>query len=182
MQPSYFDLALARSLYAEITRLQQRGALRAAAIGKAASRQLRADIRGDRIYWLDGESTPQQEFMRLLAALRDALNRELFMGLIDSEAHYAVYQAGHGYARHLDSFRNDNARRVSIVAYLNSGWQQSDGGQLQLFDGNRVAAEVEPHAGTLVCLISDTIYHAVIPTKRERFSVAAWLRVRTPRS
>lgn len=179
VQRSYFDLSLARSLYTEVTLLQQRGTLRAAAIGKAASRQLRADIRGDQIHWLDGESTPQQGFMSLLASLRDALNRELFMSLVDTEAHFAVYQAGHGYARHLDSFHSANARRVSIVAYLNSGWRQSDGGQLQLFEGNRVAAEVEPHTGTLVCFISDAIYHAVVPTKRERFSVAAWLRVRT---
>ncbi|HEU4430348.1 MAG TPA: 2OG-Fe(II) oxygenase [Myxococcota bacterium] len=110
------------------------------------------------------------------------LNRELFLGLVALEAHYACYGAGAGYARHVDRFRDDDTRAISLVLYLNDAWRDDDGGALRLFasdDAREPALVVAPRGGTLVAMRSDTIAHEVLPALRERWSIAAWLRRRS---
>ena len=111
--------------------------------------------------------------LRALDALRRALNRGLQLGLLDLEAHYAIYAPGAAYARHRDRFRDDDARAVSIVLYLNADWQSDDGGALRLFDGAH-SVDIVPKSGTLVAFTSDGIEHEVLPARRTRLSVAGW--------
>ena len=68
-----------------------------------------------------------------MLALRDALNRRLLLGLHELEAHYALYPAGAHYDRHRDRFRDDDARVLSAVLYLNRDWTEADAGALRLY-------------------------------------------------
>lgn len=164
------------ALRADLRRLQAEGALRQAAVGRGERHARREEIRGDATLWLDDPrcGAAASAFLSALDALRFALDRRLFLGLRSLEAHYAAYPPGAGYARHRDRFRDSDARVVSLVAYLNDGWQPGHGGALRLHadDG---AHDVLPHGGTAVCFLSE-LEHEVLPTTRERLSIAAWFR------
>jgi SM-20-related protein len=161
--------------------LEARGELVAAAIGRGASRRNRTDVRGDRIRWLD-EAYPapaEAHVWRMLEMLRDVVNRELMLGLWSFEGHYALYPPGAVYARHRDRFRDDDARVLSCVAYLNDAWRDGDGGALRL----HLAAgprDVLPRGGTLVAFLADGVEHEVLPAQRQRLSVSGWFRRRAP--
>jgi SM-20-related protein len=171
------------ALRAEAERHRAAGEFRPARVGRGASAERDARLRGDSIRWLGAEhaSAPERALLARLGALRGALNRALFLGLVELEAHYALYPPGAGYTRHLDRFRDDDARAVSLVLYLNDGWRAEDGGALQLFAAEHDVEprrEIAPCGGTLVALRSEGIWHAVAPARRERWSVAGWLRRR----
>ncbi len=67
-----------------------------------------------------------------MEALRQILNRELFLGLEEYESHFALYAPGAFYRAHLDRFRDDDKRTVSVVLYLNDDWLPEHGGALRL--------------------------------------------------
>lgn len=164
------------ALRGDLVRLRQAGALLPAAVGRAQSRSQRSDIRGDSTLWLDDPrcGAAAGEYLAALDALRLQLNRRLFLGLADVEAHYAAYPAGTGYALHRDRFRDSDARVLSLVSYLNDDWQPLHGGALRIhLDGGPV--EVFPRAGASVCFLSE-LEHEVLPATRERLSIAAWMR------
>jgi SM-20-related protein len=156
------------------------GDLTAAAVGRGTQRTVDRAIRGDRIRWIDaaGATPAEQSLLAALDALRAELNRALQLGLFELEAHYAIYPAGAGYATHVDRFRDDDARVLSLVLYLNDDWQDGEGGTLQLTlpDGSRI--DVAPEGGTLVAFLSDRFPHAVQPASRDRVSIAGWFRRR----
>jgi SM-20-related protein len=177
--PNFFTAELSAALHDELLQHAAAGELRAARIGKGAQQTLRSDIRSDATLWLDGATQPQRDYLELMEVLRQRLNRELFLGLNDLEAHFALYPPGSGYSKHLDSFRNNNLRRITVVSYMNKGWRGEDGGELLLFnDSDEVFERVAPEAGTLVCFVSAQIPHQVAITQRPRASIAGWFRVR----
>ena len=139
-------------------------------------------VRGDRTRWFaPGALSPaQQMFTDRLDALRVALNRELMLGLVECESHYAVYRPGAVYTRHLDRLRDNDARVLSAVFYLNQGWRETDGGALRLYLEDGSTQDVLPHAGTLVLFLSARFEHEVLPATRDRMSVACWMRQRSP--
>lgn len=177
--PSFPAVALAAALREDLLRLRDARVLTPAATGRGAGRALREGVRGDATLWLDdprcGDSA--RAHLQALDALRIALNRRLFLGLEEVEAHYAAYPPGAGYARHRDRFRDDDARVVSLVTYLNPGWRAADGGMLRMHR-DEGAIDVLPGSGS-VCFLSET-EHEVLPAVGERFSIAAWMR-RRPR-
>lgn len=170
------------ALQADLSRLNDDGALRAASTGRAGSHGLRPEIRGDSTLWLHdvrcGDAAG--DFVSTLDALRIGFNRSMFLGLQDIQAHYATYPVGSGYGRHSDRLRDESppgtgARRVRVlswVTYLNDAWQEEDGGALRLHltDG---AVDVLPIGDTSLCFLSE-IEHEVLPATRERSSIAAW--------
>ncbi len=160
--------------------LWRRGALRAGAVGRGAGRERRPEIRGDFVRWIDAAESTRGEAALLarIERLRAALNRSLQLGAFDLELHWALYPPGAHYARHLDAFRGDRARVVSLVLYLNEAWRPRDGGELRLHLDARTRRDVAPHAGTLVAFLSDRFEHEVLPARRERLSLAGWLRRR----
>lgn len=178
LQPGFLASHLVAALRRELRLLHRNERLRAARIGKDDQEQLRGDIRGDQIRWLTGETEAQQAFLAQMEILRETLNRELFLGLEDFEAHFALYPPGAHYARHLDSFDNNNLRRVTIVIYLNARWRPWFGGELNLYDGDHVFESVRPDGGTLISFLSERIPHEVAVTYRSRLSIAGWFRVR----
>jgi len=160
-------------------RRRERGEFAAAQIGGAATRlQRREDVRGDSTCWLkEPLCDAERRLHDLIEALRQDLNREAFLGLFDLEWHYACYPPGSGYARHVDQLRGRDTRRVSLVVYLNQGWQPGHGGELRVFEGTGYR-DIEPVAGRLVSFLSQGREHAVLPTTVERLSITGWLRCR----
>ena len=107
------------------------------------------------------------------------LNQEFYLGLHELEAHFAVYSAGTGYKKHLDSFKNNNLRRITIITYLTPSWSPEDRGELVIYDKNEeVITTVQPLTGTLVSFVSEEFPHEVSITHSERASIAGWFRVR----
>ena len=166
-------------LAAEAQRLWETGAFKRAGIGRAERFQIRPDIRSDHILWLD-ENAPtraQKVYWQRIETLRREINRAFFAGLVSFEAHFAVYPPGAFYRKHLDQFSSSSDRIISCVLYLNRDWREEYGGALRLYtDGNFI--DIQPRAGTCVIFRSDSIYHEVLPSQRERFSVTGWFKRR----
>lgn len=176
--PDLLEPAQIRALAAECTAMHDAKLLRPA--GTGAGRTTSA-LRGDSTHWfVEGAmSAPQQAFADRIDALRSVLNRELMLGLVECESHYAVYRPGAGYARHLDRLRHSDARVVSAVFYLNEDWRETDGGALRLYLADGSARDIFPQAGTLLLFLSARFEHEVLPAMRDRMSIACWMRQRT---
>lgn len=172
-----------RALREECQLLHAAGRFRAAGIGREAAHE--PAVRGDEILWLEERADWAPEGTGLLrdefSALRDAINAGTFLGLQDFEGHYAVYPAGTRYARHVDRFRDDSRRVISLVLYLNEDWDPEQGGELCLYRGladSEPAVRITPQGGTLVCFLSDAVPHEVLPSRRARLSLTGWFRRR----
>ena len=178
--PAALPSDLIDGLYREQQQLFAAGHARPAAIGRGAAREVRRATRGDEILWLDPAALTraQTEYWHAIDALRHHLNRELFLGLNDFEAHFARYPAGAGYARHRDTFRDDDKRRVSCTLYLNPEWRTVDGGCLRLYPPAAAPIEVLPTAGTMAIFLAHELEHEVLPTQRPRHSLTGWLKSR----
>lgn len=176
----FIDATACRALATECLELHASAQLRPAAIGRAQARHKRGDIRGDRTHWFEPPAlTPAQaRYWRTMNALRVELNRALLLGLDELEAHYALYPPGARYARHRDRFRDDDARVLSSVLYLNSDWQEEYGGHLRLYLPENIHVDIYPTVGTLVLFLSAEFEHEVLPATRERLSIAGWFRRR----
>lgn len=154
-----------------------------AAIGSKTNEVIAATIRGDYILWIDEKVQTQVEtlFFKRLNDLVAYLNRTCFLGILQTEFHYALYPTGTGYKRHLDSFQNDNKRKLSIAFYLNSeDWSQTDGGALALYlEGDQSEEQtvlVPPIGGRMVIFESQKIPHEVLIAHRDRLSITGWLK------
>lgn len=147
-----------------------------AGIGNRQKHKQDDQVRKDLTYWLDEatSSSTQKLISAPLEELRIACNRELFFGLREIEGHYAIYEAGGFYRRHLDSFLDDDSRVLSVVLYLNSSWMPGDGGELLLH--TPVPVIVEPRGGTLVTFLSHEIEHEVLEAHKVRKSYAGWFK------
>lgn len=171
------DAAQTRALAAECATMHDAKLLLPARTGAGRTA---SPLRGDSTHWFasGAMSAPQQAFADRVDTLRVALSRELMLGLVDCESHYAVYRPGAGYARHLDCLRDNDARVVSAVFYLNHGWLEADGGALRLYLADGAPHDIYPHAGNLLLFLSAQFEHEVLPATRDRMSIACWMRQR----
>lgn len=175
VQPDYFPADLIAELWRDLE--NNRAIMQQAGIGRGGNLQIQSDLRNDVTLWLDGQSGAQNEYLRLLDALRIDLNRTLFLGLFEFEAHYALYEAGGFYKKHVDALKGQRNRIVSTVTYLTPGWEETDGGHLVLYDGaEHELTRILPRAGTLVIFMSEDVPHEVLPPLRPRCSIAGWFR------
>lgn len=147
-----------------------------AGIGKNANLQINEAIRGDYILWLDKNTASPAALVYLnrLSELIQHLNRSLFLSLKDYEVHMTVYPVGTYYKRHLDQFKKDDKRKLSVICYLNESWKEEQGGQLRIYTEG-TSQDVLPIAGRLVCFRSDVLEHEVLPATRERLSLTGWI-------
>lgn len=178
-QENFLPADLCAALRADFQALQSAGLLQQAAIGRGGARAVAQNTRTDQTFWLTGNTQAQTQCLDLMDGLRQQLNRELFLGLASYEAHYARYQAGGFYKKHVDSFKGQRNRVISTVLYLTPDWQPHDQGHLVLYDTtdqDREIGRVLPRAGTLACFLSEDIPHEVLPPARERMSIAGWFR------
>jgi SM-20-related protein len=171
------DLTLA--LAAECRVLAGTGALEAAGVGRGQATAIRPDIRGDRILWLQaGQSAACDRYLKIMETLRVALNRTLYLGLEEYESHFAFYSPGASYLKHLDRFRDDDCRTVSVVIYLNQHWLPEEGGALRLHPQGKCMEDIAPLGSRLVLFLSADMLHEVLPATRDRLSLAGWFRRR----
>jgi SM-20-related protein len=151
------------------------------AIGNWTNEEIDKTIRGDYISWINEKkiSAAEEVFFYKINDLVRYLNKTCFLGIIDKEFHYALYPTGTFYKRHLDTFKNDDRRKLSMVCYLNdANWPKSNGGELTLYlpDG---AKDILPLPGRVVIFESQVIEHEVKVVKAsERFSITGWLKTR----
>lgn len=176
--PGFIPTDICTALRADISQLLEAGEFRRAGVGRGQAQQTNQDIRRDRIHWLDGSTPAQQAYLARMEEYRIALNSRCFLGLLDYEAHFAHYNPGEFYRKHLDAFQGRSNRRVTTVVYLNNGWQSEWGGELEIFTAqDESLIKVEPQAGTLVSFLSDEFPHQVLPASQPRLSIAGWFRI-----
>ena len=91
-------------------------------------------VRSDVIYWLDRnhDAPHENDFFDLVDAFVSHLNNTCYTGITGYEFHYALYETGSFYKKHMDQFRNNDSRKYSMIMYLNEGWQDGDGGELNI--------------------------------------------------
>ena len=120
---------------------------------------------------------------------RQALSRLQCAGSHTTQLQVATYSAARGahYSRHYDNnpWELANRREITILLYLNSGWDaQRNGGCLRLHhesDGakgqrNYTEEDIEPCSGRIVLFKSATQAHSVLPCiVGERLALTLWL-------
>jgi SM-20-related protein len=149
--------------------------LKKAGIGAQKDFQLKAEVRGDFIYWLEEERDAElAEFYELKNDLVTSLKRYCYLSLSGSEFHIAKYPVGTHYHRHLDQFNERTNRQITVLIYLNENWKKGDGGELVIYkEGKEIM--IEPVARRLLLFKSDTIEHEVLTTNIQRYSLTGWL-------
>ncbi len=155
-----------------------------AAIGNRVNEIIVKSIRGDVILWMDELQANEAEmlFFNRINNLVNYLNKTCFLGILHKEFHYALYPEGTYYKRHLDTFQNDDRRKLSFVCYLNEeGWLPENGGELVLYldeNGKETEKVIYPFPGRVVIFESQIIEHEVKPVNKERMSITGWLKTR----
>lgn len=173
----FLSEALTRALRDEVSDLNQKGISRAG-VGRGNDLHVNNDIRSDKTHWLDGSTDAQKRLLAQCDALRGDVNRHLFMGLYDYEAHYAVYEPGSFYQKHLDAFKGRSNRVLTNVIYLNDEWQDDWGGELAVYDEtDELIERVLPKGGRAIFFLSERFPHEVLKTKKQRLSIAGWYRI-----
>lgn len=158
----------------------QQGQFHEASVGRQDNKARRSEIRSDAVLWLEEQVDHPaiRCYFDKLDQVRQAVNQAFYMGLADVESHFAVYPPGAFYKKHLDRFRDDDARTLTAVLYLNESWPSEAGGQLRLYLDSECTEfiDVEPQAGTLVLFLSDRFWHEVLPAHAQRLSITGWFR------
>ncbi len=159
-------------------------AFKKAAIGNRVNEIIEKSVRGDFILWLNENegNSAEKSFFNKINDMVSYLNKTCFMGILFKEFHYALYPKGTFYKRHLDTFHNDDRRKLSMVCYLNEeNWQPEYGGELVLYlneNGNEVAKTIYPFPGRMVIFESQILEHEVKPVEQKRMSITGWLKTR----
>lgn len=171
---AFLNPALCQNLIQDLHSLP----LRSAKIGRGRNEQSISSIRNDSIFWLDdsGNSEAQKNYVKEMNQLMAIINKELYLGLKQFEGHFARYEPSGFYKKHLDQFSDNKERIISIITYLNT---PNAGGELRLYSRDNpelIEIDIKPKAGSLVCFLSNQIYHEVLPTTSERLSIAGWFR------
>ncbi|MGB6008870.1 2OG-Fe(II) oxygenase [Castellaniella sp.] len=175
LPPAWLDTLLAQG-----RQLWDAGEFSGGEIGRGARDTRQPAVRGDAICWVPpGSALARHPFFEWMAQLRLVLNERFDMGLRSQEFHFARYDAGAGYKKHIDQHRGSDHRKISIVLYLNPDWDSADGGELCLYDPYRPDAEIgrfPPLGGRLAVFVSGVMPHEVLPARAVRWSLTGWLR------
>jgi SM-20-related protein len=180
----FFTAEQVATLREELLIKYEADSFKKAAIGNRVNEVIAKSIRGDVILWMDEKtaSTREMPFFNKINDLIGYLNKTCFMGILYKEFHYAIYPTGTFYKRHIDTFQNDDRRKLSFVCYLNDeDWQPENGGELVLYlDKNGIETEkiIYPFPGRVVIFESQIIEHEVKPVNTKRLSITGWLKTR----
>ena len=175
--PDFISEELAENLVQRLFELKEQNLLKAAGIGNVAKLTHNAEIRSDAIYWLDRNNNNEFEnqFLDQVDAFVTYLNRSCYTGITGYEFHFALFDKGSFYRKHLDQFQNNSSRQFSMITYLNQNWQPEDGGELCIYDEAKIQ-KVTPNNRKTVFFKSDELVHEVLETNKARLSVTGWLR------
>ena len=172
------DLAMA--LKEEAVVAFREGDFQRAAVGRVLTKRLDTKVRSDAtLWWRDSPSSKAKlEYLAVMDELMALLNPCLYLGMRSFEGHFARYDIGAFYKKHIDQHRGVGLRRLSTVLYL-SDFESGDGGELVLYDPNdqeTVIASITPRFARLALFISEDFPHEVMPVQKPRLSVTGWLR------
>lgn len=175
----FFTQEEVRPLRDNLLKKYEADRFRKSAIGNKFNEEIVKSIRGDFILWIDESKADlvEQPFFNKVNQLISYLNKTCFLGIQQKEFHYAVYPTGTFYKRHLDTFQNDDRRKLSVVCYLNEDpWLPENGGELTLYLENG-SLDLLPLAGRMVIFESQLLEHEVKKVKAsERLSITGWLK------
>jgi SM-20-related protein len=174
---NFLNTTLAAQLKENLLALYANDAMHLAGIGNDAVQAHDQLIRSDKIYWLDRAHNNAQEnnFFDLMDRFVAFLNSTCYTGITGYEFHYALYEKGSFYKRHLDQFKQDRSRAYSMIIYLNTDWQESDGGQLCIYHADHIQT-IAPLNGKCAFFKSSELEHEVLVTHQPRLSITGWLK------
>lgn len=175
----FLDDETLAGLRKNIDKLYKNDAMHAAGLGNNSVYQLNKNIRGDNIKWIENDSINPYEKVVIDKINRfiNYLNSSCYTSIKNFESHYACYEPGSFYKRHLDQFQTDNGRKFSIVIYLNQNWTAADAGAISVYPKDAEALDFLPLGGRIIFFKSDVLEHEVNPsTTRDRLSIATWLK------
>jgi SM-20-related protein len=159
--------------------IYERGSFHVARTGKIpVPRNSDVLIRTDETYWLNpiDLTSSQALFWNRLELLKLEINEKFLLGLWSLDGHYSKYEINGSYRRHLDRFKDDDLRTISMILYFNSEWCVGDGGELRMhFPGKQPdTLDIAPLGGRLVCFLSSIVQHEVLVAHKTRRSFAGW--------
>lgn len=175
---AFFSDEAVQIMRAELEQKLETSEFKKSAIGNKSDEVVKEEIRGDYIFWLDVEDKNQasETFFNTINDFITYINATCYLGITTKEFHYAMYPEGTFYKRHLDVFKNDTRRKLSIVCYLNDeNWQPEFGGELVIYKPEE-DIKIYPLKGRVVIFESQILEHEVKPVHRKRFSITGWLK------
>jgi len=175
----FFSAETTAGLNANMANLKMAGSLKHAGIGNQSHFQTNKLIRGDSVNWIEDQSNnPFEEiYLRKIWRFINHMNKTCFTSIKSFESHYANYEVGGFYKRHIDQFKTEKGRKFSMVLYLNQDWKVEDEGLLSLYPLKGEQIDILPVGGRIVFFRSDEMEHEVRPSfTRERCSIAGWLK------
>jgi SM-20-related protein len=181
LMDDFLDATIYQELCNQAHDLYLQGVFKSAKIGQKIQAQRDEQIRGDTIYWIDDEestSTSLQAYLSKTQQVAQVLNHSLFLGLFEFETHFAIYQPGTYYKKHIDQFATTKDRKISFVYYLNPNWRDEMGGQLNLYTKqDELIRAISPEGNRFICFNSE-LPHEVALTHQTRYSITGWMKTR----
>jgi SM-20-related protein len=173
----FLSAALAGCLQQNLIRLDHANKMQSAGIGNDPVKDSKQNKRGDKIYWIENNSKEpaEREFLDQVEAFIVHLNNSCYTRINDYEFHYALYETGSSYKRHVDQFKNNVDRKFSLINYLNTDWKVEEGGELSIFHEGMVE-KILPNLQKAVFFKSDISEHEVSVSTRPRMSITGWLK------
>ena len=175
---NFLNEELSEQLKGNLCKLFDEKKLIAAKTGSGNETSVNTLIRKDKIFWLDRSHNDAAEnaFFDLVDSFVLYLNRTCFTGITGYEFHYALYEKGSFYKKHLDQFRNNSSRQYTMIFYLNTDWKLTDGGELRVYIDDS-SLDISPTNGKSVFFKSSEIEHEVLMCNEQRMSITGWFKV-----
>ena len=168
---------LAMNLQEKLLNLDRNNQMIPAGIGNQRVKDPKQKMRGDKICWIDNKSTDVTEraFLNQIEAFILYLNDSCYEGINDYEFHYALYETGSSYKKHVDQFQNNSERKYSMIHYLNTNWLKGNGGELCIYNNDHTHM-ISPRMQKAVFFKSDECEHEVCESFTPRMSITGWLK------
>lgn len=169
---------LCKSLLLQFSQRLEKDEFQQAKVGLLQNSRLQTEVRLSKTCWVDNwqVSNELKILQETLSGIMQTLNESFFLSMKQFETQYAYYPKGGFYKKHVDQLKNNNHRQVTCLYYLND---VTEGGELVIYnkeDKMLVDASLSPKKGMMVIFFSGHIYHEVLPTSQERFSLTTWMR------
>ena len=173
----FLSADLAGRLQQNLIDLNQACKMQSGGIGNNRVKDFKQNKRGDKICWIENHSKDpaEREFLNQVKSFIEHLNNSCYTRINDYEFHYALYETGSSYKRHLDQFKNNTDRKFSLINYLNTDWKAEEGGALSVFHDDGVN-RILPNIRKAVFFKSDASEHEVGVATRPRMSISGWLK------
>ncbi|MDB5198542.1 MAG: proline hydroxylase [Chitinophagaceae bacterium] len=174
---NFLSESLSLHLKENLATLYADSQLKSAGTGQDTTLEHNKLFRSDIIYWLDRKhnNVHENSFFDLMDNFVKHLNETCYTGITGYEFHYTLYEKGSFYKKHLDQFRNNDSRQYSMIMYLNSEWEENDGGELCIHDEGTFK-NISPVNGKSVFFKSNELEHEVLITHKPRMSITGWLK------